>query len=366
MARTIIHIDLDAFFCAVEELNDPSLRGLPFAVGGPPERRGVVASCSYPARRCGVRSAMPMSRALALCPRLVVVPPHFEWYREASHAVMERLRQVTPLLEQISIDEAFLDVSDAGIPGPAIARDLQASIRRDFGLPCSLGVATSKLVAKVATDVGKASVATGDMPNALCVVAPGEEAAFLAPLSAQALWGVGPKTAERLAQMGLRTIGDIARYPVSALVHCFGKNGAELAQHARGIDNREIVIERVSKSISKEITFSHDTNNRRLLRQTLESLANDVALQLRHEKLSAGTVKLKVRWSDFVTITRQGRLPCLTDSEAVIRPAALRLFAELSEPEREVRLLGVGVSGLNENQQLSLWESVPFVESVLS
>src|SRR5262245_61933816 len=197
--RTIIHLDLDAFFCAVEEQRDPSLRGKPFAVGGRPESRGVVSSASYAARRFGVRSAMPMSTAVRHCPDLIVVPPHHLAYRAASQQVMERLHTITPLVEQISIDEAFLDVTALGEPGQTIAARLQATIRDELGLSCSLGVAANKLVAKIATDVGKSLVRSGQMPQAICVVPPGDEAAFLAPLPTTALWGVGPRTAEKLA-----------------------------------------------------------------------------------------------------------------------------------------------------------------------
>nr|MBI2903928.1 DNA polymerase IV [Chloroflexota bacterium] len=194
MPRKILHLDLDAFFCAVEELRDPSLRGRPFAVGGKPEERGVVSSCSYAARRFGVRSAMPMSRALKACPGLLVIPGRHRDYHEASERVMAQVRGLTPLVEQISIDEACLDVSDLPQAPEALARQVQADIRQATHLPCSLGAATNKLGAKIATDVGKVSSQTDTYPKAITVVPPGAEAAFLAPLPAQALWGVGPKT----------------------------------------------------------------------------------------------------------------------------------------------------------------------------
>ncbi|MBI4771414.1 MAG: DNA polymerase IV, partial [Chloroflexi bacterium] len=206
MPRKILHLDLDAFFCAVEEQRDPALRGQAFAVGGRPEARGVVASCSYAARRFGVRSAMPMARAVKLCSGLIIVPSRHKVYSDVSRQVMERLYDLTPLVEQISIDEAFLDVSDLPESGEALARRLQATMRDELRLPCSLGVATNKLVAKIASDVGKAAARTGAPPNAILVVPPGEEAAFLAPLPAAALWGVGPKTATRLAGLGIHTI----------------------------------------------------------------------------------------------------------------------------------------------------------------
>jgi DNA polymerase-4 len=232
--RTIVHLDLDAFFCAVEEQRDPRLRGTPFAVGGRPESRGVVASASYMARKFGVHSAMPMSQAARLCPDLVVVPPNFTAYRAASQQVMARLNALTPLVEQISIDEAFLDVTALAEPGEMLAAQLQARIRDDLALSCSLGVASNKLVAKVATDVGKSLVRSGKMPQAICVVPPGDEAAFLAPLPATALWGVGPKTAQKLAELSILTIGEIAAWPAADLARRFGQHGDDLARRARG------------------------------------------------------------------------------------------------------------------------------------
>jgi DNA polymerase-4 len=268
-ARTIIHLDLDAFFCAVEEQRDPSLRGKPFAVGGRPESRGVVSSACYAARQFGIHSALPMSQAARLCRALIVVSPNFSAYRAASQQVMERLHRLTSLVEQISIDEAFLDVTALGEPGEVIAARLQATIREELALSCSLGVASNKLVAKVATDVGKSLVRSGKMPQAICVVPPGDEAAFLAPLPATALWGVGPKTAEKLAELSIHTIGDIAAWPAADLARRFGQHGEDLARRARGIDTRPIVTERAAKSISQETTFARDVTDRTFLEKTL-------------------------------------------------------------------------------------------------
>ena len=227
--RKIIHLDLDAFYCAVEEQRDPSLSGKPFAVGGRPEERGVVSSCSYAARRIGVRSAMPMARALKLCPKLRIVSPHYHAYEQTSQRVMQYLHQCTPLVEQISIDEAFLDVSELPESAENLARQLQADIRKNLNLPCSIGVATNKLVAKIATDAGKAAAQSGAAPNAITIVPPGHEQEFLAPLPVQALWGVGPKTAQRLAELGVLTIGELASYPSAELVRLFGKSGHQLS-----------------------------------------------------------------------------------------------------------------------------------------
>jgi DNA polymerase-4 len=355
--RTIIHLDLDAFFCAVEEQRDPSLRGKPFAVGGRPESRGVVSSASYAARQFGVHSAMPMARAVRLCPDLLVVPPNFAAYRAASQQVMQRLHALTSLVEQISIDEAFLDVTALGEPGETLAALLQATIRRDLALSCSLGVASNKLVAKVATDVGKSLVRSGAMPQAICVVPPGEEAAFLAPLPATALWGVGPRTAEKLASLSIHTIGDIAAWPASDLARRFGQHGDDLARRARGIDDRPIVTERPAKSISQETTFARDVTDRALLEGTLREQAATIARKLHREDLMGTTVKLKIRWPDFSTPTRQLTLPQPTDEPVVIAEAALRLFHQIWTGEQAVRLIGVGVSGLGAPpRQLSLWD----------
>lgn len=366
MPRTIIHVDLDAFYCAIEEQRDPALRGQPFAVGGRPEQRGVVASCSYPARALGVRSAMSMSRALALCPKLIVVPSRHAVYRAASAQVMELLRGVTPLLEQLSIDEAFLDgtalIDPTADPcdltartGPALARHLQKRIYRELGLSCSIGVATNKLVAKIATDYGKATSTRFPSPRALCVVAPGEEAAFLAPLQVSALWGVGPKTGAALAELGMTTIGDIANWPQPDLIRRFGQHGYALSQHARGIDKRDIVTVREAKSISSETTFVRDIDEWDTLQETLVTLVADVAQTLQRRHLQGTTVKLKLRWADFATPTRQLTLSYPTSNEAIIGALAAQLLRQLWKAGQPVRLMGVGVSGLQLRQQLTLW-----------
>lgn len=360
MPRKILHLDLDAFFCAVEEQRDPSLRGKPFAVGGRPEERGVVASCSYMARKYGVRSAMPMSRAVKLCPGLLIVPARHRAYGQASDRVMERLYNLTALVEQISIDEAFLDVSDLPQPGESIARQLQRTIRDELGLPSSLGIATNKLVAKIATDVGKASVRTDGYPNAIMVVPPGKEAEFLAPLPVTALWGVGPKTADQLRRLGVTTIGELARWPETDLARRFGKSGYDLARHAQGNDDRPVETAREAKSISQETTFARDVSDAKFLRRTLRDLSDQVGRRLRESGLAGTTVKLKLRWPDFTTLTRQTTLAQPTDLDDEIYGAAQELFDGEWRPGRAVRLLGVGVSGLGPPmRQLSLWDEKP-------
>jgi DNA polymerase-4 len=373
--RKILHLDLDAFFCAVEEQREPELAGKPFAVGGRPESRGVVASCSYPARRFGIHSAMPMSQAVRLCPQLIIVPARHGAYSAVSRQVMARLLELTPLVEQISIDEAFLDVTDRPEDAEQLARQLQAAIRFELHLPCSLGVATNKLVAKIANNVGKATArgdgqrgdgqrgdgARGDgPPNAIMVVPPGQEAAFLDPLPCDALWGVGPKTAERLRELGIETVGDIVRWPEADLLRRFGKNGYDFARHARGLDDRPVVTEHERKSVSQETTFTRDVRDAAALRRTLREQAAEVSRTLKVKGLAGATVKLKLRWPDFTTITRQVTLPAATNAREAIATAAIQLFdrewAEANNPGA-VRLIGVGVSGFrSEAPQRSLFD----------
>jgi DNA polymerase IV len=365
MPRTILHLDLDAFFCAVEETQNPDLRGKAFAVGGKPAERGVVASCSYAARKLGVRSAMPMSRALRLCPGLVIVPGRHRLYSEVSKKVMDRLHDLTALVEQISIDEAFLDISDIRDDPERLARGLQARIRDELHLPCSIGIASNKLVAKIATEVGKAlrlramRSAQDEVgpPNAVTVVPYGEEAAFLSPLPADMLWGVGPKTSQRLSELGIHTIGDIAKWPEAELIRLFGENGRDLSRHAKGIDNRPITTERETKSISQEVTFSVDVQSDKVLEKTAREQSAEVARQLRRENLAGRTIKLKLRWPDFTTLTRQTTLSNPTDQEDEIAKTALALMWSVRKPNQAVRLIGVGVGGLGQPiRQLGLWD----------
>jgi DNA polymerase IV len=355
--RKILHLDLDAFFCAVEEQHQPHLKGKPFAVGGQPDQRGVVASCSYAARVYGVRSAMPMAQAVRQCPDLIIVAHRRGAYGDMSHKVMAVLRDLTPLVEPISIDEAFLDVTMLPDSTDSIARRLQARINADLDLPCSLGVATNKLVAKIANNVGKAAARGDTPPNAIKVIPPGHEAAFLAPLPVQELWGVGPKTAEQLARLGIRTIGDLARWPADDLAARFGKHGADLAQRAQGLDTRPVETEHETKSISKEVTFSRDENNGDRLRTTLRELCDGVGRQVRQAELAGRTITLKLRWSDFATLTRQTTLGHTTDQDAEIYAAALALFRAHWPVGRAVRLIGVGISGFETpHRQLGLWD----------
>ena len=380
MPRTILHLDLDAFYCSVEETQNPALRGKPFAVGGKPNERGVVASCSYAARAMGVRSAMPMSRALQLCRQLIIVPGRHTLYGEFSEKVMERLRNLTPLVEQISIDEAFLDISDINQSPARLALDLQTGIKNELHLPSSIGIASNKLVAKIATEVGKKSSHTSVLPKdhqddvsgaiaqsrenligppyGLTIVPAGDEAKFLAPLPADMLWGVGPKTSARLTELGIHTIGDIANWPEKELVNLFGENGRDLWRHAQGIDNRPIATESETKSVSQETTYNVDVRDEKTLEKTLREQSSEVARQLRKNDLAGKTVKLKIRWSDFTTLSRQVTLPTSTDNDDEIFHAAVKLMKAVRKPNQAVRLIGVGISGIGAPvRQLSLWDA---------
>ena len=356
-ARKILHLDLDAFFCAVEEQLNPELRGQAIAVGGQPDQRGVVSSASYPARQYGVRSAMPMSQAVRLCPGLIVTPPNHRVYAQRSRQVMAILRDTAPDVEPLSIDEAFLDATI--LPGAIdqIARDLQRRIKDETSLPCSLGGASNKLVAKTANTIGKARQSQGAPPNAITIVPAGHERQFMAPLPIRALWGVGPRTAKTLAALGFSTIGEIAAWSEAALSARLGKLGGEIWQRAQGIDQRPVRSQSQPKSISKEITFAADIDDEAQLKRTLRRLSDGVGWQARKSGLSASTVKLKLRWSDFSTITRQLTLEAPTDLDEEICAQALALFERHWIRGQSLRLIGVGLSGLGKStRQRALWD----------
>ncbi len=355
--RKILHFDLDAFFCAVEEHRDPSLRGKAFAVGGSPDVRGVVASCSYPAREYGVRSAMPMSQAIRLCPHLIVVSRNYGEYERVSREVMAVLEDLTPLVEKLSIDEAFLDVTALEGEAESIARRLQTKINNELDLPCSLGVATNKLIAKIANNIGKASIRDySKPPNHIEVVLPNREAEFLFPLPVRELWGVGPKTAEKLSNLGIETIGQIAKWSEKDLVARFGKLGRDLYQHANGIDHRLVSTHRETKSISRETTFSWDIRDVDKLKDTLRQLSDNLGRRVRKSKLQGTTISIKLRWADFTTLTRQTTLHHATNQDAIIYDIVEKLLLEHWQGQA-VRLIGVGMSGFEDSKrQLSFWD----------
>lgn len=355
--RKILHIDLDAFFCAVEERLNPELKGKGFAVGGTPEGRGVVTSCSYAARRFGIKSAMPMIRAIRIHPELIIVHSHFEEYSKASRQVMEILRNLTPLFEQVSIDEAFLDITDLPESTRQIAVDLQAKIFHELSLPCSIGIATNKLIAKIATNIGKTRNRGITAPMAILEVPPGEEEKFLAFLPIDEMWGIGPKTALQIKKLGIYTIGDITKISEEKLVKSLGKYGYVLAQHARGIDDRSVAEGDEIKSISSEITFYEDVNDEKELINTLLNLSVKIGYRLRKKELNCFTVRLKIRWPNFQTHTRQLTLLQPTNQDSIIIASVKTLFYQIWKKGLKVRLIGVGVSQLTGYfQQLSLFD----------
>ena len=350
---SIIHVDLDAFFAAVEQRDHPELRGKPVIVGGDPRSRGGVSTCSYEARKFGVHSAMPLRTALSLCPDGIFVPVDGAKYQRVSREVMTVLRRFTPAVEQVSIDEAFLDVAGSeGLFGtaPDIARRIKAEVVAATGLTISAGVATNKLVAKVGSDLRK--------PDGLVVVQPGQEAAFLAPLEIRRLWGIGPKTAERLHGLGIRTIGELAALPVETLVRALGDHGATLHDRALGIDADPVVGGgEAAKSVSHETTFEVDVTDAAEIERTLLALTEGVSARLRSAGLRAGTVAVKVRDSQFRTVTRQKTLPEPSDLTDTIWRAAL----ELVRPEvrgKKIRLLGVAATQLGRPEQTTMFEVV--------
>ena len=355
MPRKILHLDLDAFFCAVEELHEPSLKGKPFAVGGQADRRGVVASCSYAARLCGVRSAMPMGRAKQLCPDLIVVSSQHGNYSQVSKQVMA-LIDITPFIEKISIDEAFMEVTDLPNPLSEIAKELQGRVNREMKLPISIGGGTNKLVAKIANDWGKSQKKSPEPPNSITIIPPGEEAAFLAPLPVQSLWGVGPKTAKKLETLGIKTIGALAQTPPETLEMMFGQHGPDLHRRALGIDNRPIETEQEVKSISNEVTFAADLVDEEHLLSVFRDLSEQVGRRLRKASLAGNTVQIKLRWADFTTITRQTTLISATNLDQEIYETASALFKDNWPKGKPVRLIGVGVTNLGPPiHQLGLW-----------
>jgi len=348
MPRTIFHLDLDAFFCAVEELYTPALRGKPFAVGGKPDERGVVASASYPARNFGVHSAMPTAQALRLCPRLIIVPGRHNVYGDYSRKVMDLLRQYTETLEQISVDEAFLDLTGFAHEPKTLALEIQRRIHAELKLPASIGVATSKLVAKMASGRAK--------PNGVLVIEAGEEARFLAPMGVGELWGIGKVTVPRLEAMDIRTIGDLQKTNPNNLRPVFGRFTEQTLSHAHGQDSSPVEVDRETKSISEERTFAKDIADRQALRNVLLRLSDEVAARLRKHGYFARTIQLKLRWHDFKTVTRQTTLNQPTQLGEEIFAAVEPLWLATWKRGEKVRLLGVGASSLGEGAQLSMFE----------
>ncbi len=342
MVRHIIHADLDAFYAAVEQLDNPELRGKAVMVGGRPEGRGVVATASYEARKFGVHSAMPMATAVRHCPEGIIVRPRFDRYREMSGRIMDIFRDVTPIIQPVSVDEAYLDITEAAATQSpiAIAIDIKERVRREVGLTVSVGLGTGKCVAKIASDLQK--------PDGLVVVPVGQEAEFLAPLPVGALMGVGPKSAARLRDDDIHTIGQLAAMPDDWFTRRFGKRGPSIRDRARGIDDEPVQTSREAKSISSETTFPQDLSEVEELRPVVDRQSGSVASSLSRKGLTGRTVTVKMRLSDFTTFTRQTTLPRATNDEATIAATAWMLLERELTPGRAFRLLGVGVSGFTD------------------
>ncbi len=352
--RQILHLDLDAFFASVEVLLKPELAGQPLIVAmGHPGGRGVVATASYEARRFGVHSAMPLREAVRLCPQAVIVPVRHHIYAQYSRRVMDLLREVSPLVEQVSIDEAYVEIPperDAAVLGP----EIQKRIKRELGLDCTIALATNKLVAKIACNTVK--------PRGWTAVPAGQEAEFLAPLPIDRLPGAGQVTRGKLSRWKVATIGDLARVPAQELQREFGKTGLYLHAAALGQNDSPIVTEYRSKSVSQENTFERDTRNPADIEKYLEEMSAGVARDLDREHLCARTVVLKLRYGDFTTMTRQTTLRAPTASADEILKCALHLLHTHWDKSRPVRLVGVGVHNIVDTppaQQLEFFKDQP-------
>ncbi len=355
--RHILHVDMDAFFAAIEQRDQPELRGKPVLVGGDPKGRGVVSTASYEARRFGCHSAMPMASAVCLCPQAVIVQPDMKRYAEASRQMFEILGQFTPLVEPISIDEAFLDVTGSTrLLGPPaqIAREVKRQIRSVTDLTASVGVAANKFLAKLASD--------HDKPDGLVVVDPGEIQAFLDPLPITRLWGVGKATLPKLEALGVRTFGNLRRVSRDELCRRFGDSGERFHRLVRGVDHRDVIPDRDAKSISHEVTFRVDVTDRECLRSVLLGQTESVTHRLRRHGFLARTVTIKIRTFDFSTVTRSTTVARATDQTEAIWLAASGLLEHWQAGSRAaVRLIGVGVSKFSsrENEQFDLFDEVP-------
>ena len=353
--KAIIHLDMDAFYAAVEVLDDPYLKGRPVIVGGS-EKRGVVSSASYEARKFGVHSAQPVATAMRLCPQGVFLPVRMDRYKEISRQIFEVFRCFSPLVEPLSLDEAFLDVTGTsrlfGQPGE-IAKKIKKQVVEESGLSVSAGIATTKFVAKIASDLNK--------PDGLTIVKPGEVKKFLDPLPIEKLWGVGKATRRTLSHLGVQTIGALSLLPAELLEERLGKQGLHLHFLANGIDDREVEPEREVKSIGHERTYSEDIREMAAAKKELLSLANRVARRLRSHGFAGKTIYLKVKYHDFVQITRSVTLPNATDDGREIYQSCCGLLGKTEIGRRPVRLLGVSVSQLNDNErqkQLPLFDEI--------
>ncbi|HBV88797.1 MAG TPA: DNA polymerase IV [Desulfosporosinus sp.] len=350
--RKILHVDMDAFYASVEQRDYPTLMGKPVVVGGRPNSRGVVSAASYEARNYGIRSAMPIAEAARRCPSAVFLPVNGRKYREVSSQIRQIFLTYTPMVEPISLDEAFLDVTGSTSlfgPGDKIALTIKERIQQELNLTASVGMACNKFLAKLASDLKK--------PNGFVIVQPNEIQEFLDPLPVERIWGVGAKTAEKLHIHKIKTVRDLRRLELISLTKLFGSLGSQLYQLAQGIDDRPVESDRVIKSVGRETTFEVDIGDYDLLETTLLKLAVDVGRSLRKESLKGKTVTLKVRYADFQTLTRSRTLPLATDLDDVIYQEACSLLRELSL-KQPLRLIGITLSNLTDQvqNQLSLFE----------
>ena len=338
---TILHVDMDAFYASVELIERPELKGKPVIIGGS-AGRGVVLSATYEARAFGVHAAMPMSRAQRMCPQAVVIPPHHDRYAQVSDGVMSIFRDITPHVEPLSLDEAFLDVSGAGrrLGRPReIAAMIRARVEAEQAITCSVGIAANKFVAKVAS--------TNAKPNGMLVVPTDRVVEFLHPMPVGALWGVGPKTEEQLQRLGLRTVGDLAHTPVSTLERALGvASGRHLAELAWGRDERTVESDEPERSIGNEQTFARDLDDPEEIKRELLKLSDQVARRLRAHGVIARTLSVKVRFADFSTITRSKTLPDATDTSQEVYATISALYDALNLQRARIRLVGVRAEGL--------------------
>ena len=345
----IAHFDIDAFYASVAQLDDPSLRGKPLAISGE-SRRSVVLTASYEARPFGVRSAMPLFKAKALCPELVVAAPNFTRYKELSRAVFEIFARGANAVEGLSMDEAYVALETNDLEEAiAYARDVRETVRAEVGLTVSAGVSAQKMVAKIASDAAK--------PDGLAAVATGTEAAYLAPMPAGRLWGIGPKTQKRLTEKNIATIGEIAALDDDTAFALFGRGGKAVRELARGNDTRGVSSDRETRSVSSESTFEFDVRDRAELRATVGELAGEVANRLRASGLRGSTIGVKIKLSNFTVLGRQTTVAVATDESATIEEAALHCLERAGLGGAAVRLLGVRVAAITEEpvRQISLF-----------
>jgi len=352
--RAILHVDMDAFYASVEQRDRPELRGRPVAVGGAPESRGVVAAASYEARTFGVRSAIPMSRAVRLCPSLAIVRPDFQKYRTVSQQIFAIFREVTPLVEGLSLDEAYLDVTENAwgeTLGVSVAKRIKQRIKDDTGLTASAGVAPNKFLAKIASAWRK--------PDGLTVIAPERVESFLQQLEVDALWGVGPVTANRLRERGIHRLLDVRTADTAVLRSAVGSMADWLLKLAAGEDDRLVEPNRPSKSSSSECTYAQDLTDLNQIREEVATMARENVQWLRKKGLLARTVTIKVRYDDFTTITRSHSHPATDDADE-ISARAVRLLEKTDAGTRPVRLLGAGVHNFVTQEDLAAKGRLPF------